>query len=527
MDKEQILKRLLTDFPDAIRNDVTGYTSLKVKKANGSEQNFVQVSPSNIAIISRFLTEEEQQLFTIAPKSYAWTIDADFKIRSIADYERVLPYIRKVYEGVKGTGTSLNSSGDISSQHKLDRNTHMTSQVSHYTKLLKSSKNLILRGAPGTGKSYLAKQIALELTEGKENQIGFVQFHPSYDYTDFVDGLRPILTSDNQMGFERRPGVFKAFCQQALIGQQVGGQDNFLEVWQDFFNQVNEAATDGTYDEVKTLTGKPMHLVAYERSGMTGVTEKNSSSSLFFNMEQCYKVYKGLPGVPKGGFDTYRKAIVQHLKTNFGLKDYQPPTGTLDKPFVFIIDEINRGEISKIFGELFFSIDPGYRGKAGAVTTQYSNMTEDDDLFYVPENVYIIGTMNDIDRSVDTFDFAMRRRFRFVEVKAQDTLHMWEGQLSESQIAEASRRLSRLNRAIEETEELNRNYHIGPAYFLKLRTDELDGDYRALWQDYLEPLLEEYLRGTYNEQGNLVRLKAAYDGDKEQGDENNRQSTSD
>lgn len=154
-------------------------------------------------------------------------------------------------------------------------------------------------------------------------------------------------------------------------------------------------------------------------------------------------------------------------------------------------------------------------------------MADGEEAFYVPENVYIIGTMNDIDRSVDTFDFAMRRRFRFVEVKAQDTLHMWEGQLSQPQIDAAKERLQRLNQAIEETEELNRNYHIGPAYFLKLRTEELNGDYEALWQDYLEPLLEEYLRGTYHEQENLARLKAAYDGDKEQGDEINGQPVPD
>ena len=87
------------------------------------------------------------------------------------------------------------------------------------------------------------------------------------------------------------------------------------------------------------------------------------------------------------------------------------------KKFIFVIDEINRGEISKIFGELFFSIDPGYRGEKGRIKTQYQNLVDDKDVFakgfYIPENVYIIGTMNDIDRSVESMDFAMRRRFAF------------------------------------------------------------------------------------------------------------------
>ena len=88
---------------------------------------------------------------------------------------------------------------------------------------------------------------------------------------------------------------------------------------------------------------------------------------------------------------------------------------------MFVIDEINRGEISKIFGELFFSIDPGYRGKKGSVKTQYANLYIDEEDLYVPENVYIIGSMNDIDRSVETFDFAMRRRFTWCEVTAAES----------------------------------------------------------------------------------------------------------
>ncbi|WP_305155979.1 AAA family ATPase [uncultured Duncaniella sp.] len=100
-----------------------------------------------------------------------------------------------------------------------------------------------------------------------------------------------------------------------------------------------------------------------------------------------------------------------------------------NKPFVFIIDEINRGEISKIFGELFFSIDPGYRGKKGKVKTQYQNLITDKsdpfyDGFFVPDNVYLIGTMNDIDRSVESIDFAMRRRFAWQEIIAADNTEM-------------------------------------------------------------------------------------------------------
>lgn len=177
------------------------------------------------------------------------------------------------------------------------------------------------------------------------------------------------------------------------------------------------------------------------------------------------------------------------------------------KKYVFIIDEINRGEISKIFGELFFSIDPGYRGKVGEISTQYSNLHADpNEKFYIPENVYIIGTMNDIDRSVDSFDFAMRRRFRFVELKADECLEMLASLENEELQAEAIRRMTALNKAIVEVEDLNENYQIGAAYFLKLKTLGFD----QLWTDYLQPLLQDYIQGMYDEAGIMDRFAQAY-----------------
>lgn len=393
-------------------------------------------------------------------------------------------------------------------------NMNNSSDVNDYKDKLENSKNLILRGAPGTGKTYLAKQIAEELTDGNEDQIGFVQFHPSYDYTDFVEGLRPSSGDDGQIGFKLQDGIFREFCKKAKKATESGGQDNFDEAWDKFFEAVNDVDPDGSYD-IKTLTGKPMHLIAYMRNEMSGVMEKGSAS-LFYNKAQCYNIYKGDSGVPKGGLDNYRKAVVKHLKEKYGLVNYVKPTETTtDKKFVFIIDEINRGEISKIFGELFFSIDPDYRGEKGAVSTQYANLHETDEKFYIPENVYIIGTMNDIDRSVDTFDFAMRRRFRFVEIKAADTMGMWENndEFDNDKIEEARIRLTNLNKAISNTEGLNSHYHIGPSYFLKLK--DLDYDYDILWSDYLEPLLKDYLRGSYDETDSLDKLKDAYNNEEE------------
>ena len=187
-------------------------------------------------------------------------------------------------------------------------------------------------------------------------------------------------------------------------------------------------------------------------------------------------------------------------------------------------------EISKIFGELFYAVDPGYRGKKGCVTTQYQNLVPKDDAFangfYIPENVYIIGTMNDIDRSVESMDFAMRRRFAWTEITAESRQSMLDedeawgdfGKPSLEVIREIKTRMNNLNACIidkyeeekltaKEKTYLTKAYQIGASYFLKYA---MYNDFDELWDNHIKGLLYEYLRGSTNIDVKMARLRKAY-----------------
>ncbi len=457
---------------------------------------------------------------------------------------------------------------------KIFNNSNEQINMKNYIELLENNKNLIFTGAPGTGKTYLAKQIAKEmigLKDGEElednEQYEFVQFHPSYDYTDFVEGLRPVKNEgQKEIGFELKDGIFKDFCKKALIKTEVNLTKDIKEEYLSFIlNEENEDVYNSYIDSfcIDLESKKEKIFIEKERQEYINFpfyisdeeifyVSKNDDNALVFTSSSEFKntynrfpkkistrafksiVYGYSTATTEGRSDPnyYKKwhIILEYciknyntntfaewlLENDYIVEDYIKITfsecPTNNKKYVFIIDEINRAEISKVFGELFFSIDPEYRGKKGKVKTQYSNLQEDTNIFkdgfFIPKNVYIIGTMNDIDRSVESMDFAMRRRFAWQEITAEDSFVILD-QIEDKEIrVKAKNRLTNLNDAIDLIDGLNSAYHIGASYFLKLKN--YNNDFYKLWNNHLKGLLFEYLRSLPDVDTKLDELENAY-----------------
>lgn len=399
-------------------------------------------------------------------------------------------------------------------------------KYSEYIDLLKENHNLVLTGAPGTGKTFMAKAIAEEMGCGKD-EMCFVQFHPSYDYTDFVEGLRPIEKSDGQVGFERKDGVFKEFCKRAIKNivdseksvESLSKELSWEEKLQDFIEDAIENNTKFTLSNksefcIEEIKGRVIIVHNEQNEKVTRIYVNADDIIQLLSNEVQLDYVRDIRTFFKRKYgtqpDSYAYIITKEIRKRKKNKLVLSPVNKIDrKPFVFIIDEINRGEISKIFGELFFSVDPGYRGEKGKVKTQYQNLIPESDVFadgfYVPDNVYIIGTMNDIDRSVESMDFAMRRRFTWKEVMPTETQSMLDTLPCAD---EAKKAMKRLNEEIAGTEGLGTAYMIGPSYFLKL--GNYGGDFKRLWDMNIEPLLKEYLRGFRKADETLKKYSKAY-----------------
>lgn len=332
-----------------------------------------------------------------------------------------------------------------------DNKTMGNNELKKYTDILRMKKNIILQGAPGTGKTYTTAALALSLIDEnisyfnhdvvmekyqeyvEKGQIAFITFHQSMDYEDFVEGLKPQLVENSDgnttgIAYRVEDGIFKHLCKKAIEDSAlVSMQDNFESVWGKLVDELDEK----DFIEIPLLSGKNTFRIELNEYG-TGLATRTyeddsfqkdrwiSGKSKFFSKEQLYNVYRGLPGTPARGHDNYRKAIIRYCKENLGLVEYALPlnnTQSNTNPFILVIDEINRGNVSKIFGELITLLESDKR--IGSMHPINVRLPYSKELFSVPPNIYLIGTMNTTDRSVGTIDYAVRRRFAFITLKSE------------------------------------------------------------------------------------------------------------
>ena len=357
--------------------------------------------------------------------------------------------------------------------------------------------NQILFGAPGTGKTYYTKKIAVEIINGKKaqdrsreeinkeyeelieaGQIVFTTFHQSLSYEDFIEGIKP-ETIDGNVTYEVKDGIFKTICKNAFSKEITS--DNFEDVYQKLLDEIDNSVDN------KLVLETLVHAKEF-------TIYKNSKNNIRFhsNTEKAYEAVikkEVLEHYLKTGevldWAPYTKSVANYIieKYNYTQNEVIEP-----KPHVLIIDEINRGNVSAIFGELITLLEEDKR-KGNPEHTEVK-LPYSGNKFSVPNNVYIIGTMNTADRSVEALDTALRRRFSFVEMQPDPDILTKVGNVDLSKLLET------INQRIEKL--IDKDHQIGHSYFIGI--EDLDGLKRT-FKDKIIPLLEEYFYGDFGKIG--------------------------
>lgn len=357
----------------------------------------------------------------------------------------------------------------------------------------KTPLNQILFGAPGTGKTYNTKRIAVEIINGEKSrtrkeinaeyenlvdakQIVFTTFHQSLSYEDFIEGIKP-ETSDGNVTYEVKDGIFKSLCQNANPKNTVS--------FENAYEKLQQKLAENEIIELKTPTDKSFSISLNKNGNLSLMTGSKREKQGVLTKEKLLQQLNGKEVFI--GWEGYFKGVINHLKAEF---NFNPKTTENTKNYVLIIDEINRGNVSAIFGELITLLEEDKRKgnkEQTEVTLSYSA-----DKFSVPNNIYIIGTMNTADRSVEALDTALRRRFSFTEIQPNPRILLD----SEYQDVDLKRLLETINQRIEVL--IDKDHQIGHSYFIEIQN--LD-DLKLVFKDKIIPLLEEYFYGDFGKIG--------------------------
>ncbi|WP_300177498.1 AAA family ATPase [uncultured Aliivibrio sp.] len=379
--------------------------------------------------------------------------------------------------------------------------------------------NTILYGPPGTGKTYTTINKALQIVapgfylENKDdreklkarfdellnnNRIGFVTFHQSFSYEDFVEGLK--ADSENgALNYSVEPGVFKAICERA------GSSSNTVVSVDEFETSLLKLQESSEESEERlvltTIRGKRFEI-EYSGGGTFKVfpdSTENADPKYVASIANVRKLY--LTGSKQGIYNSsYVEGFLLYLKKQCGLKEYTEQTNIKNqnaKPFVLIIDEINRGNISNIFGELITLIEPSKRSggtESLSVKLPYSKET-----FSVPSNLHIIGTMNTADKSLAQLDIALRRRFEFVEMMTNYELLK---DILDIEGINVAKLVKTMNQRIELL--YDRDHTIGHSFFLSLRDNPSLQLLAEIFELQILPLLEEYFFEDWERVGQVL-----------------------
>ncbi|RYE59367.1 MAG: hypothetical protein EOP48_01145 [Sphingobacteriales bacterium] len=356
--------------------------------------------------------------------------------------------------------------------------------------------NQILFGPPGTGKTYNSVNKALEVLgvditgktrneikklyvdKVRDGQIVFTTFHQSMSYEDFIEGIKP-ETLNERVIYSVKPGIFKSLCTTADTPNEV----DFSRAYDSLKVELSERESQPL--ELKTPNGKSFAISLNSNDNLTLYTGPNKVKQGVLTKENLQKQINGEPKYV--GWEGYFTGIIQYLETKY---NYSGRASNLIQNYVIIIDEINRGNVSQIFGELITLIEDDKRaGKPEAIEVELPYSKE---RFSIPANLYIIGTMNTADRSVEALDTALRRRFSFVEMPPKPELLAGKG-------FEMQAILETINKRIEKL--LDKDHLIGHSFFINVTSLE---QLKQVFQNKINPLLQEYFFGDFGKIGLVV-----------------------